>query len=226
MITRDTLGHQSLKHLVVQRIRQAILDGQLELGSRILETTVAHELGVSRGPVREAFIDLAREGLLVINPRRGASVSALAPDDVWQIYTLRAQLEALLVRHGLAHFRVADYAYLEDVLDEMGSLTDGPGQIARATELDLKFHKRIIDACPYPQLREAYHGLDGQVGAGIYTVVKVVPGTLSRMRAKHQPVLDALRTMDVGVAETAVRAHWIETADRIRSAMQAKGEMR
>jgi DNA-binding GntR family transcriptional regulator len=222
VIQRDTLGHQSLKDLVVQRIRKAIFDGQLELGARLIETSVAEELGVSRGPVREAFLDLAKEGLLVINPRRGASLSTLAPDDIWQIYILRAHLEALLVRFGLQHFGPSDLDYLEGVVEEMGTLSDGPGEIARATALDLKFHGRIADACPYPRLREAYQALDAQVGAGIYTVVKVLPGTLTRMKAKHEPVVRALRTRDLTVAETAVQTHWIETADRIRQAMAAR----
>lgn len=225
MTIRDRLGHRSLKELVAGHLRQAILDGALELGTRLTETAVADELGVSRGPVREAFQDLAREGLLDLNPRRGVSVTTLAPDHIWQLYTLRAHLEALLVRHGLIHITSSDLDYLQTLVDEMSKLTRGRGEIARATELDLEFHGRIADRCPYSRMVEAYRALDSQVGAGIYTVVQVLPGTLERFRSKHQVVLDALRTADLSVAEAAVEAHWIYTADRIRHAMQeVKGE--
>lgn len=214
-MTRDFLVHHSLKDLVVQRIRRAIFDGHLELGSRLVETSVAEELGVSRGPVREAFLDLSREGLLVINPRRGASVSTLAPEDMWQIYTLRGHLEVLLIRHGLRRITLRDIEYLQGLVTEMGTLSDTPGEIARATELDLAFHGRIAAACPYPRLVEAYRAFDGQVGAGIYTVIRVLKGTLRQMQVKHQPLLDAIRTGDREVAEAEVQAHWIETADKM-----------
>lgn len=225
MTISNRLGHRSLKDLVAERIRQSILDGQLELGTRLTETAVAEELGVSRGPVREAFLTLAREGLLKLNPRRGISVATLPPDEIWQLYTLRAHLEALLIRHGMSRFTPGDLDYLQELVDEMRLLSQGSGSIARATELDLKFHGRIATRCPFSRMVESYRALDGQVGAGIYTVVKVLPGTLERFAHIHQVVLDALRTGDPGVAEAAVQAHWIYTADRIRSAMQtAKGE--
>lgn len=213
----ERVVYQSLKELVVQRIRKAILDGELELGTRLVETTVAEELGVSRGPVREAFLDLAREGLLEIHPRRGASVTTLAPDDIWQIYALRGQLEALLIRYGLPCMTEADIRYLEELVAQMGAVTEGPGAVARATELDLSFHGHIAQCCPYPRIVEAYRSLDAQVGAGIYTVIRVVSGTIGAMQAKHMPLLAAIQSRDVARAEQATHSHWMVTAERIRS---------
>lgn len=221
---RDQLGHQSLKELVVSRIRRAILEGELELGSRLVETTVAAELGISRGPVREAFLDLCREGLLVINPRRGASVSTLSPDDIWQLYTLRAHLEVLLIRHGLRHVTAADLEALTALAEEMGELLSRPYTVARIIELDLAFHGLIAERCPYPRLVEAYRALDGQVGAGIYTVVKVLPGTMSRMKEKHLAVVRALRDGKLPAAEALLEAHWMETADKIQHVMRSRKE--
>jgi DNA-binding GntR family transcriptional regulator len=210
------VDHQSLKDRVAAHIRRAILDGQMELGTRLIETTVAAEMGVSRGPVREAFLHLAREGLLEINPRRGASVTTLAPEDIWQLYTLRAHLEALMVRYGLAHMGPADFRFLEELVDEMGGLVEGPGAIATITELDLAFHGRIAECCPYPRMVEAYRALDSMIGACIYTVVKTLNSPMTRMQERHRTVLDGLKMGNVPVAEAVVQAHWIETAEQMR----------
>lgn len=224
MLNRSTVVHHSLKDLVVQRIRRAILDGKLGLGARLVETTVADQLGVSRGPVREAFLDLAREGLLILSPRKGAWVSTLEPADMWQIYTLRGHLEVLLVRHGLKNMGPTDFDYLERLVEEMGKLTDGPGQISRATELDLAFHGRIAAACPHPRIVEQYRTMDGLVGAGIYSVINLLKSTVRQMKVMHEPVLRALRTRDIEVAEKAVQAHWSDTAARMQHLSRVRVE--
>jgi DNA-binding GntR family transcriptional regulator len=216
----DQLGHQSLKDLVLNRLRKQILDGHLEFGTRLTETAIAKELGVSRGPVREAIQDLSREGLLIISPRRGVSVSTLAPDEMWEIYALRGYLESLLVRHGLRHMTEEDMDYLQKIIAEMASLKEGPGAVVKATELDLAFHGRIADRCPHPRMRDAYRQMDGMIGAGIYTVGKVLADSITGMADKHQPVLEALRSGNTPIVEEAVRSHWITTAERIRRAAE------
>src|SRR6185437_3746677 len=84
------------------RVYQQILDGIVSLrfapGARLIENSLAVDLGVSRLPVREALRQLEREQLVVIHPNRGASVAALTPRDADEIYTLRIALEALAAR--------------------------------------------------------------------------------------------------------------------------------
>lgn len=214
-MTNKQLVHHSLKDLVVEHIRKSILDGELALGVRLTETEVAEELGISRGPVREAFLDLFREGLLELTPRRGARVTTLAPDDIWELYTLRGHLESLLVHHAWPHISADDIAYLQQLVDDMRSLTHDRAAVVRATELDLTFHGHLVHMCPYPRMVQAYCALDGQVGAGIYTVTKVTDNAIEGFAEKHQVVVDALKSDDLDLAVTAVQAHWTETADRI-----------
>ena len=75
------------------RIRDEILSGRLSRGERLVESRIAAELHVSRGPVREAFKLLRAEGLLEEEPRRGTYVVSLSPDDVRELYDLRAAVE-------------------------------------------------------------------------------------------------------------------------------------
>lgn len=216
--------HHSLKDLVVEHIRKSILDGELPLGVRLTETEVAEELGISRGPVREAFLDLFREGLLELTPRRGARVTTLAPDDIWELYTLRGHLESLLVRHAWPHVTSRHIDYLQQLVDDMEALPPGSAGVVRKTELDLLFHGHIAQICPYPRMVQAYCALDGQVGAGIYTVTKYAPDSAHGFAEKHQLVVDALRTGDLETAAAAVEAHWTTTADRILSGSRQHAE--
>jgi DNA-binding GntR family transcriptional regulator len=92
------LNKKLLSENVVGAIRQAIFDGELELGQRLVETELAEQLGVSRGPIREALRLLANEGLVVINVHRGTFVAKPTPNDVEELYTLRQVLETLALR--------------------------------------------------------------------------------------------------------------------------------
>ena len=92
------LRKKLLSENVVGAIRSAILNGELELGQRLVETDLAEQLGVSRGPIREALRLLAAEGLVVINVHRGTFIVQPTKDDVEEIYSLREALESLAVK--------------------------------------------------------------------------------------------------------------------------------
>src|SRR5215831_4822248 len=83
------------RNQVVDAVRNAILDGRLQPGQPITERTLAHDLQISRAPVREAMRELEKEGLVVTRPHRGTYVASFSDDDVLEIYTLRANLETM-----------------------------------------------------------------------------------------------------------------------------------
>ena len=88
----------SVDHAVSQ-LRDAIVTGGMRPGERLVETELAERLGLSRGPIREALHQLAREGLVTIHPNRGAVVSAVHAEDVVEVYALRATLGAMALRN-------------------------------------------------------------------------------------------------------------------------------
>src|SRR5579884_2395332 len=87
----------SLVMLVTQELRKRVLRGEYAPGQRLSEVQLSRELGVSRPPLREAMRLLQQEGLLSLQPRRGTFVAPLTAEDVREIYSLRAALEALAV---------------------------------------------------------------------------------------------------------------------------------
>src|SRR5215204_5694750 len=93
----STLGasHSPLTELVVTALRERILGGTVPPGERLVEGRLSDELGVSRMPVREALRKLAAEGLVTIEPRRGATVTSFSTDQVRELVEVRATLEGL-----------------------------------------------------------------------------------------------------------------------------------
>ena len=89
---------QTLREQVTQAIRMMLLTGELEPGTRIVEQDLAQELGVSRGPVREALRQIEQEGLLEYTSHVGCSVKEFTVQDVYEVYLLRANLEILAVK--------------------------------------------------------------------------------------------------------------------------------
>src|SRR6185369_5539973 len=88
----------SLSKVVAEQIRGQILSGKLRPGARLVEDKLSAELGVSRVPVREALLGLSVEGLVNLEPRRGASVVEISPETVQELVEVRALLEGLNAR--------------------------------------------------------------------------------------------------------------------------------
>ena len=103
--------------MVVPALREAIVEGVLAPGSRLSEVQVAKQLNVSRTPMREAFAQLEREGLVTVLPRVGAYVRAVTLRDVEEIYTVRAALECLAVQLASESGNEATMKQLQAVVD-------------------------------------------------------------------------------------------------------------
>src|ERR671935_2751496 len=92
------LENRTLWQRVHERLREQIFSGELEPGAELAEVALSEQLGVSRGPVREALGRLAAEGLVTVRPRRGAVVRSLSKDEFVEAYQVREALEVLAVR--------------------------------------------------------------------------------------------------------------------------------
>ena len=95
-------NYKPLRDVVFENLREAILEGKLEPGQRIMEVQLAEQLGVSRTPVREAIRKLELEGLVVMLPRKGAYVADMSLKDIIDVLEIRSSLE------GLAAYLAAD----------------------------------------------------------------------------------------------------------------------
>lgn len=209
------ITHLPLKEIIVERLRQDIFRGTHKPGTRLIEQSLADQYGVSRGPIREALVQLEQEGLVQVNPRRGALVTGISPGEAWEIYTLRGHLEGLAVKLAAPHWMDQHGASLSGLLEEMEQL--GPSDWLGAIKLDQQFHHLIVEASGNRTLFQAYQTLDSKVVACFLAVKQYLGGLPVNMAKRHFKLVEALQQKDFWRAEILAIDHWAETAVRFRS---------
>lgn len=140
---------------VYQQLREDILSGRLRPGDRIAETEVAHRIGTSQGPVREAFTRLREQGLLISFTHRGSYVSEISVDEARDAYAVRATLERQALRLALPAMDESHYEQLQEDIREMESAARN-GDVAGNLARDMRFHRRIYEWSGSPTLLQCW----------------------------------------------------------------------
>ncbi len=139
------IDRASLSKVVSDQIRGQILDGTLRPGERLVEDRLSTALGVSRVPVREALLGLSMEGLVRLEPRRGATVTSITPELVAELVEVRTLLEALNARLAARRHDPEIVALLQDTL-ERGNVAAQSGTSEQLARLNAEFHERLAEA--------------------------------------------------------------------------------
>jgi DNA-binding GntR family transcriptional regulator len=150
---------KSLGDDVADRLREAILHGELQAGQHLREEELAERLQVSRGPVRDAFVVLEREGLVRSSRHKGVTVVELTLDDLHEIYTLRSALEPLAVSLAIQRGTEADLAGIQSALEEFTEALSPRMSERTAAGLDVQFHDAIYRAARHERLYSAWSHL-------------------------------------------------------------------
>ena len=139
-----TLGeeHVSLSQRVAEELRRSILTNRRRPGDRLIEDRLSEELGVSRIPVREALRVLAGEGLVDVQPRRGASVADVSPEVARDLVEVRATLEGLNARLAARHHNPAIVGELREVLQQ-GNRAAKSRNVDDLVRLNGEFHDTL-----------------------------------------------------------------------------------
>lgn len=199
---------------MLQRLRHEIIEGIHRPGSRLVEQSLADQYGVSRGPVREALLQLELEGVVQILPRRGAVVMDLTPVEASEIYLLRGHLEALAVRMTRHHWTPAHNARLRELMAAMEKLK--PTDWMEAMQLDQEFHRIIVDASGNKTLIQMYRTMDAKVFACFLAVKRQLGRGPMDMAERHRRFADALMSGDFDASEVRAMEHWEATSRRFR----------
>lgn len=156
----STLGasHSPLTLLVVVNLRERILGGVLAPGERLVEGRLSEEFGVSRMPVREALRQLAAEGLVTIEPRRGASVTKFENEQVRELVEVRANLEALNAKLAARRHDPRQIEALERLLAEGTRLAESD-DLVLLTQLNQQFHESLGNIAANSVLQELMRSL-------------------------------------------------------------------
>ena len=146
MLNFDIQNHKPLREMVYEELKMQILKGSIIPGTRMMEVELAEEMGVSRTPIREAIRKLEKEGLVTIEPRRGAYASMISTEDMVEILEVRQDLE------GLAAYFAADRmteAQMEELRQVSASYDDAVrrGNMEDMIRHDTRFHHIIVESC-------------------------------------------------------------------------------
>lgn len=128
-------------------IRSGIISGRLGPQVPLVEAEIAGQLEMSKTPVREALLRLARAGLVEINEFRGARVKSFTPADALEIFQLRATLEPMALRLSYEHMRDEDFRNLESIL-ERAAVADRDRDWFSLASLNREFHAGLYLRCP------------------------------------------------------------------------------
>jgi DNA-binding GntR family transcriptional regulator len=190
---------------VRDEIRRQIIVGELALGARLIETELAAQFSVSRGPVRTALQDLERVGLVVSAPRRAVSVVRFTQRDITELYSLREGLETLALREVTTPIDGATGARIEDHLSQLAAAR-ARGASMDAVEADLAFHRELCLLGGNSRLLGAWENLADQLMIAIGSVHRIDPSVASDV-GEHRRVVAALEAGDGAAAATALAEH-------------------
>jgi DNA-binding GntR family transcriptional regulator len=151
-------SHSPLTRLVVDKLRERILSGTVAGGDRLVEGRLSEELGVSRMPVREALRQLAAEGIVTIEPRRGATVTQFNAEQVRELVEVRATLEGLNAKLAARRHDPAKIAELQSILSEGVRLAESGDPMVLIT-LNERFHDALANIASNSILRDIMRSL-------------------------------------------------------------------
>jgi DNA-binding GntR family transcriptional regulator len=203
--TREKILPAQLERRVYERLRDEIVSGDLRPGEQLVEARIATELGVSKTPVREALIRLQRDGLVEIEPYRGARVLEPSADDVREILELRALIECEIAR-DLARRRP------QDVIDALeASIADSKealdaGDTHRLLDDLIEFSDLLAGACGNSRMVKLLLDLRSVLLLIGNTSLRA-PGREERSIAEHERIVAALRLGDPDAAARETEAH-------------------
>jgi DNA-binding GntR family transcriptional regulator len=217
------VGGQALVDELAQRIQTRVLNGEIPMGTRLRQETLAAEFGVSRTPVREALRKLQASGLVEVQPRRGALVRGPNAREIREAYEVRAELEGLAAELAATRVRDAELRRLRDaqaLFRHSGASilawrrTRKPGASppegahAEWIEGNDTFHLVIQEAAGNARLREMLTELHRSVPRDLtWIVLGENAKLLEENVAQHQAVLDAIERHDPEEARRRMVEH-------------------
>src|SRR4051794_20235059 len=202
-------------------VKERLLDGRFPGGALLSENELSQQLGLSRTPVRQAFVQLEAEGLLELYPKRGALVVPVAASEIEDVFEARLLVEEHCARRA-AGARAALAAELADALAERGrAIARGAGGRAEFAGSDRRFHRAIVHASGNAILTRLYDALrDRQQRIAAVSLARN-PGDAGRFIAEHRGIVDALGRADATAACELVSAHLRTAREAARGARDA-----
>jgi DNA-binding GntR family transcriptional regulator len=200
-------------------LRAAIVAGRLLPNERLVEADLTRRFGVGRSAVRTALARLEHEGLVELEPHRGARVRLVSVPEAIEILQARGALEGLAAQRAARHASDADIAELRAILAEMRGLLDA-GDLLKASDANAVLHRRLLEIGGHATANRLIDALRSQLVRFTYRTI-LVPGRSERSFAEHTAIVDAVAARDGAAAEQVMRRHLSHVADALRASQTA-----
>ncbi|MFI5613587.1 GntR family transcriptional regulator [Amycolatopsis sp. NPDC051903] len=209
------------RETLVDRLRTAIVHGELFPGQRLVELELAAAFGSSRGSVREALVMLENEGLVVRERNRGASVRPISLREAIEITEVRAVVEGLCARKAAEVVGAEDRRHLQKLAKAMRAAVKA-GDIAAYNDISQESHhvirelgaqqtaNDVLERLRYPSVRYQFQ-------------VSLLPGRIEEGLAEHVAVIEAVASGDGDAAEAAMRGHLLSLVVSLRKLSELGG---
>jgi DNA-binding GntR family transcriptional regulator len=204
-----TKGHgpkkliRSLREQVADNIRRDVLAGELPAGAHLREVALAGRFGVSRGPVRDALLQLAQEGWLVLEPHCGAKVASPAPEAILPlIRAQRRMVEKFALRRFFKDITSDDLAGWDDILEKMRAACESEDYPAIVVQ-DIALHLSFIERAGQPELLDLWLPLVARMR---FAYPKYYHNALE-IYDEHRAIVDAFRCRDLKAALQALETN-------------------
>lgn len=212
-VSNEIANVRPIRDIVYEYLRNAILDGKLAPGERIVERTFAEEFGASRTPVREAIRKLEVEGLLEYIPRKGVVIKGLSLAEIVEIYSIRQALEILAFKSAIPNLTAETIQALQQILVDVSKKNE-------QSEVDLvvrgleQFDTIVFDASKMPRLKDFIKTLQELIGRFRKLNLSYQDRRKEAIE-EHQKILKALMNQDESLVEETVKEHISHARQRL-----------
>ncbi|NLL66950.1 MAG: GntR family transcriptional regulator [Clostridiaceae bacterium] len=198
-------SYQPLRDVIFETLRKAIVSGDIKPGERLMEVSLAEQMGVSRTPVREAIRRLEAEGLVTMIPRKGTHVSELSVKDIMDVLEVRTVLDKLATDLAAKRIQPAQLKNLETVHKQYISCVE-KDNMEGAIKKDVEFHDIIYSASGNPRLVAVAASLREHIYR--FRVIYMSDNLIAEnVLNEHEEILEALREAQNNVASNLAEKH-------------------
>ena len=207
---------KSLRVLALEHLRNSIVDGSLKMGQVLSERKISEDLGVSKSPVREALAQLRDEGLVSIEPQKGARVFSLSESEVTQICDFRQAIETAAFELALSRNRQGLAESMTRIVKSM-ERAQSRGNDKEYLALDTAFHQLIFEHTGNDYLTASYTRYVGKIAA-LRTHLSKLPKHTKLSFEEHQKISLAVRHGDMAEIKSLMTEHIDRTRRTYKSA--------
>lgn len=221
LAAESAIPRQSLTSAVADKLREQIIRGEMPEGTQLRQDAIASQYEVSRIPVREALRQLDAEGLITIIPNRGAVVPALSPDDIEELFSIRALLEPEVLKLSIPHLTEEDLSKAKAVLRKFVDELRHEEHLSSWGRLNWQFHSTLYSRANQPRFMSIIRNVNNS-GERYTRLQLYLTQGMKRANEEHHQLLELCRTQEARSAGKLLREHILHAGQSLKEVLQQK----